>query len=82
MAEHYRAEAWRPLLDAVLLLGLKCAYLLADAGRYLQLALDLCSAADSTLRPEDRLRVMQNVERLVMKGQGPITEPGESVFVV
>lgn len=29
--EHYRREKWRPLLDAVLSLGLKCAYLLADA---------------------------------------------------
>ena len=31
--EHYRREQWRPLLDAVLSLGLKCAYLLADAAQ-------------------------------------------------
>ena len=38
--EHYRREQWRPLLDAVLSLGLKCAYLLADAaqGRGISLA--------------------------------------------
>ena len=37
--EHYRREQWRPLLDAVLSLGLKCAYLLADAAQGLEICL-------------------------------------------
>ena len=37
--EHYRREQWRPLLDAVLSLGLKCAYLLADAAQVLEIIL-------------------------------------------
>jgi hypothetical protein len=31
--QHYRREKWRPLLDAVLALSIKCAYLLVDVGQ-------------------------------------------------
>ncbi len=78
--DHYRREKWRPLLDAVLALGIKCAYLLVDVGQYVRLSLDLCS--DESMTGEDeKARVVQNVVRLFEKEpKAPAAEPGSIII--
>ena len=74
--DHYRREKWRPLLDAVLSLGMKCAFLLVDVELYVKLSLDLCSE-NSSLGEEEKTRVMQNLMRLFEDPpKVPGAEPG------
>ena len=75
---HYRAERWRPLLDAVLSLGVKCAFLLVDVSEYVRLSLELASAQGSSDQAEKE-RVMANVLRMFESPvKVPGAEPGES----
>ena len=73
---HYRQEQWRPLLDAVLALGIKCAFLLGDASEYAKMTLDLASPASSVAK-EEKQRLMNNIAGLLgQKGKVPSAEPG------
>ncbi len=72
----YRDERWRPLLDAVLALGVKCAFLLGDVANYAALCLDLCSP-ESSVSEEEKARVAANVIDL-LEGRVPKPEPGLS----
>ncbi len=74
--QHYRSEKWRTLLDAVLSLGMKCAFLQAeDTATYIKLALDL-SAKESSVNAQEKSRIMENVAGL-FQGRVPSTEPGK-----
>lgn len=75
---HYRAEGWRPLLDAVLSLAVKCAFLLADMSEYLRLCLDLASF-ESAVSDDEKNRIMQNVANILEQNHPkvPAAEPGK-----
>ncbi|TRY69565.1 hypothetical protein TCAL_07632 [Tigriopus californicus] len=74
---HYRAEGWRPLLDAVLSLAVKCAFLLADVSEYVRLSLDLASV-ESAVGEDEKARIMQNVANILEENHPkvPAAEPG------
>ncbi len=71
---HYRSERWRPLLDAVLSLGVKCAFLAADAASYSALAFDLASP-ESSAPPQEKARIRANLAK-ILRGEAPLPEPG------
>ena len=75
--QHYRAERWRPLLDAVLSLGVRCAFLLGDAAAYAALCLDLCSP-EASVSQQEKTRIAANICRM-MEGKVPAAEPGRGV---